>query len=75
MHFGEMCNRFFCLTLVFLYALQAQTILQSAMPRVNQSLQQTPLLQTRMSDSTLLQQISNQTQSAPQVSRTLNKCY
>ncbi|XP_056609219.1 myocardin-related transcription factor B isoform X2 [Triplophysa dalaica] len=45
---------------------QAQTILQSAMPRVNQSLLQTPLLQTRMSDSTLLQQNSNQTQSAPQ---------
>ncbi|KAA0705423.1 MKL/myocardin-like protein 2 [Triplophysa tibetana] len=45
---------------------QAQTMLQSAMPRVTQSLLQTPLLQTRMSDSTLIQQHSNQTQSAPQ---------
>ncbi|XP_057201538.1 myocardin-related transcription factor B isoform X1 [Triplophysa rosa] len=42
---------------------QAQTILQSAM---TQSLLQTPLLQTQMSDSTLLQQHSNQAQSSPQ---------
>ncbi|XP_067238613.1 myocardin-related transcription factor B isoform X1 [Chanodichthys erythropterus] len=45
---------------------QAQTILQTTMPSLAQSIIQTPLLQTQTSNNTMLQQHSNQTPSPPQ---------
>ncbi|XP_051994651.1 myocardin-related transcription factor B isoform X2 [Xyrauchen texanus] len=45
---------------------QAHNILQGTVPRLAQNLTQTPLLQTQTSENTMLQQHSNQTQSANQ---------
>ncbi|ROL49497.1 MKL/myocardin-like protein 2 [Anabarilius grahami] len=45
---------------------QAQTVLQTTMPSLAQSIIQTPLLQTQTSNNTMLQQHSNQTPSPPQ---------